>query len=62
MTRQTEPRAGSTPAELADRRQRFRNTIEQIHAHQSAAVLRTVAAHPAAQRDGSLHAVSERSR
>jgi hypothetical protein len=43
MSRSKEPSV-STPAELAERRRRFRSAIEQIHAHQPAAALRALAA------------------
>jgi hypothetical protein len=43
MSRETEPPAPPTAAELAERRRRFRTAIKQIHAHQPAAVLRTLA-------------------
>jgi hypothetical protein len=44
MSHKTEPSDGSTPAELAERRHRFRRAIEQIHAHQPTAVVRAAAA------------------
>jgi hypothetical protein len=62
MTRQTERRAGSTAAELTSRRRRFLSAIEQIHAHQPAAVLRGVAVPPSAPHDAPRPRVGERPR
>ena len=44
MTNHTEPPAGPSADELAERRRRFRATIHQINSHQPAKVLRALAA------------------
>jgi hypothetical protein len=44
MPHHKEPSPGPTPAELAERRRRFRMTIQQINAHQPARVVRALAA------------------
>jgi hypothetical protein len=43
MTRQTEP-TGSNPTDHAEPHRRFRAAIRQIHAHQPATTLRSLAA------------------
>ena len=44
MTRQPDPSADSTPAELAERHRRFRRALAQINSHQPAASVRALAA------------------